>query len=91
MTKENTNMGIELIVKALNNLVPNAKWSLVGDDYADLVWLSDGTKPSVADIEKEIAAIPAKEAKAKADTDAKKAALLTKLGITAEEAALLLS
>ena len=84
-------MQLELIVKALNNLVPNAKWSLVGDDYADLVWLSDGTKPSVADIEKEIAAIPAKEAKAEADLHAKKAALLAKLGITADEAALLLA
>ena len=84
-------MELELIVKALNNLVPDAKWSLLGNDYADLVWLSEGTKPSVADIEKEIAAIPAKEAKAKADADAKKATLLAKLGITADEAALLLA
>ena len=84
-------MELELIVKALNNLVPESKWSLLGNDYADLVWLSEGSKPSVADIEKEIAAIPAKEAKAKADADAKKAALLAKLGITADEAKLLLA
>jgi len=84
-------MKLELIVKALNNLVPDAKWSLLGNDYADLVWLSEGYKPSVADLEKEIAAIPGKEAQAKAAADAKKAALLVKLGITADEAALLLS
>jgi hypothetical protein len=83
-------MELELIVKALNNLVPDAKWSLLGDDYADLVWLSEGTKPSIADIEKEIAVIPTKEATAKAEQAAAKEALLAKLGITADEAALLL-
>ena len=84
-------MELELIVKALNNLVPESKWSLLGDNYEDLIWLSDGTPPSIEQIEKEIKAIPAKEAKAKADAAAAKAALLTKLGITAEEAVLLLS
>ncbi len=83
-------MELELIVKALNNLVPDSKWSLVGDNYGDLIWLSDGTPPSLAEIEKEIAAIPAKETAAKTEQAAAKAALLVKLGITAEEAALLL-
>lgn len=79
------------IIKALQFLVPDSEWTLSGDNYLDLVWLSNGTQPSVADIEKAIIAIPLKEAKAKADAETAKAALLTKLGITAEEAALLLS
>ena len=84
-------MNNETIAKALTNLVPDAEWTLSGDDYSDLNWLSDGTPPTLASIEKEIAAIPAKEAKAKADAETAKADLLTKLGITAEEAVMLLS
>lgn len=79
------------IIKALQFLAPDSEWTLSGDDYADLVWLSDGNPPSLANIEKAIIAIPLKEAKAKADAETAKAALLSKLGITAEEAALLLS
>jgi len=81
----------ETIGKALSNLVPDAEWTLSGDDYSELNWLSDGTPPTLVSIEKAIAAIPAKEAQAQADAEAAKAALLTKLGITSEEAALLLS
>ena len=78
------------IIKALRNLCPDAEWSLSGDDYADLVWLSDGTPPTVAQLEKEIAAIPSKEAASKAAANTAKAALLERLGITADEAKLLL-
>lgn len=81
----------EEIIEALQSLAPQSEWTLSGDNYADLAWLSDGIPPSVADIEKEIAAIPAKKTKAKSDAEAAKAALLTKLGITADEATLLLS
>ncbi len=79
------------ITIALNNLCPEADWTLSGDDYSDLIWNSDSTPPTFAQIEKEIAAIPTKQAKAKAEAEAAKAALLAKLGITAEEAVLLLS
>ena len=79
------------IVKALENLKPGAQWTLSGDDYGNLMWSSQGSAPTLADIQAEIALLPAKE-KAKADKEAAdKAALLAKLGITADEAKLLLS
>ena len=79
------------IVKALLSLCPNAEWTLLGDNYVDLVWLSHGKAPTLAEIEAEIALIPAKE-KAEADAAvAARAALLNKIGITEDEARLLLS
>ena len=79
------------ISKALLNLVPDALWTLRGDDYANLEWESEGNPPTLAEIQAEIAQLPAKE-KAEADkAEADKTALLTKLGITADEAKLLLS
>jgi len=79
------------IVKALENLKPGAQWTLSGNDYGNLMWSSQGSAPTLADIQAEIALLPAKE-KAKADKEAAdKAALLAKLGITADEAKLLLS
>ena len=78
------------IAKALQNLKPNSEWTLIGDDYADLIWLSASSAPTLAEIQAEIALLPQKE-KAKADkAAADKAALLAKLGITADEAKLLL-
>ena len=79
------------IVKALESLMPGTQWTLSGDDYADLVWLSTGNPPTLTAIAAEIDVIPAKE-KAKADkAAADKAALLAKLGISSDEAKLLLS
>jgi hypothetical protein len=79
------------ITKAIQSLRPNAEWTLTGDDYANLIWLSNGKAPTLAEIETEIAALPAKEAAAQSAKENDKAALLAKLGITADEAALLLS
>lgn len=81
----------DLIAKALLNLKPNAQWTLTGDDYADLVWLSAGKAPTLAEIEAEIQTLPAKEAAAQAAKSAEKAALLAQLGITEDQAKLLLS
>jgi hypothetical protein len=75
------------IIAALKNLAPDAEWTLNGNDYDDLIWLSEGSKPTKAAIQKEIDSLPAK---ANSNVEAK-AELLAKLGITAEEAALLLS
>jgi len=84
-------MNHEDIKKALRNLNPTAEWTLSGDDYADLIWLSKDTKPTLAQIEAEIALLPAKEATAKAEAAAEKQAILERLGLTAQEAKLLLS
>ena len=42
------------ISKALQVISPGAEWSLLGDDYDDLVWLSEGNKPTWAQVEAEI-------------------------------------
>ena len=70
------------IVKALDDLGAK-EWTLSTDDIADIVWLTDDKKT-----EAEIKAAIANPLPDKAATD--KAALLAKLGITAEEAQLLL-
>ena len=81
----------EQIIKALNSLAPQAQWTLTGDDYSELNWLSDGIPPSLDEIEAEIKLLPSKELAAKENKENAKSALLEKLGITAEEARLLLS
>jgi hypothetical protein len=42
------------ISKALQVISPNAEWTLLGDNYDDLVWVSEGNKPSWAQVEAEI-------------------------------------
>lgn len=81
----------EQIRLALLNIAPEAKYNLSGDDYDNIEWLSTEAKPSEAAVIAEIGLLPAKAAKAAADRAAARNSLLTKLGITAEEAALLLS
>jgi hypothetical protein len=67
------------------------EWTLDGDDYDGLTWLSDGTKPSKATLDGLWASVQqeiADEATAKV---AAKQAVLAKLGLTADEVAALLS
>jgi hypothetical protein len=80
------------IIEALANLCPNQEWTLVGDDYADLVWTSNDEKPTLAQIEAEIAAIPVRAAQAEADALAAKSAAQAKLaalGLTTDDLAAL--
>jgi hypothetical protein len=84
-------MNNELIAKALQILAPAAQWTLVGDDYSNIEWLSDNPKPTAKQVADKIAELPALEAAALESAQNAKAALLARLGITAEEAALLLS
>ena len=76
--------------KILTVKYPNEEWTLDGEDYAGLTWLSDSPKPTKATLDKlwdsTLADIVAEqEAKVAA-----KAALLERLGITEDEAKLLL-
>ena len=76
------------IVKALENLKPGAQWTLSGDDYGDLMWLSQGSAPTLAQIQAEIALLPAKEQAAAEQAAADKAnatAKLEALGLTADD------
>ena len=67
-----------------------SEWTLNGDDYTGLTWLSDSPKPSQATLDAlwaEVQQEIADEAEAK---QVAREALLAKLGITEEEAQLLL-
>ena len=75
------------IAEALLRLAPEATWTLAGDDYEAIDWSSNLPKPTKAEVEAEIA----KEPEIAAAKITAKTALLERLGITADEAALLLS
>lgn len=79
------------IVNALTYLLPDAKWSLYGDNYENIVWLDeDEILPSEAEL---IQANLDYQKMIVSETETKEAAraeLLARLGITADEAKLLL-
>jgi hypothetical protein len=76
------------IGQALLNLCPGKEWTLSGDNYADLVWLSDGTAPTLEEVVTEIALLPTKKAEKEAQILATKAsaeAKLAALGLTTDD------
>ena len=80
------------LIKAISNLKPNAEYVIHDGDYSNIEWhFIEGVAPTEADIEAEIQAIKSAEAHALIVNAQAKAALLTKLGITEDEARLLLS
>jgi len=79
------------LVTAIQSLCPGAEFSFTEDNYATIEWhILEGTAPTKAEIEKEIVKIKAADEKAKVSAETAKAELLGRLGITAEEAKLLL-
>jgi hypothetical protein len=78
----------EEIVEALANLAPNGGWTLSGDNYADLVWVSEGNPPTLAEIQAEIASLPAKKEDAKINKENARLAAeakLAALGLTSDD------
>ena len=77
-----------MLVQALLSLRPNTEFVITDNDIKTIVWHTEGvTTPTKKQIEDEIKRLEAIEA----EKPAAKAALLERLGITAEEASLLLS
>ncbi len=80
------------LVKAIKQLKPNSEFSFIDDDYSTIQWdVLDGDAPTQKQVDDAIKAIKAeetKEAQAKAQA---KAELLDRLGITEDEAKLLLA
>ena len=80
------------LTKAIKKLKPNAEFSFTDDDYSTIKWdVLEGEAPTQAEIDAAIEQVKADEiaeAEAKA---AQKAALLERLGITEDEAKLLLA
>ena len=74
----------------LNMLIPSGAWVQVGDTYEGIEFLSDVTITK-AEYEAGFAKFDSIKAEADGQAATDKAALLAKLGITADEAKLLLS
>lgn len=75
------------LTQAIKNLRPESEFSYTDDDYSTIKWdVLNGSAPTQKEINDEIAKIKKNES-AKVEA---KAALLARLGVTAEEAALLL-
>ena len=85
-------MESKYIIKAIQLLKPTAEFSFINDDYSTINWdVLDGDSPTQDQIHAAIERIKLEEAEAETSKVIEKAALLAKLGITADEAALLLS
>jgi hypothetical protein len=85
-------MAFNYIVDAIQLIDPKAEFIIEGDDYSTIKWNNlTGDAPTKAEIDAAIAEIKADEIAAETKATADKAALLAKLGITADEARLLLS
>ena len=80
------------LTEALQSLRPGAEFSYTNDDYSTVNWIVlEGKAPTLAEVNKEIERIKEIEIKEPQIRAAAKAALLERLGITADEATLLLS
>lgn len=78
--------------KAIQSLRPNSEYTYQNRDYSTIKWIVlEGKAPTQAEIDAAIEQVKADEAQAVIEQTAAKAALLERLGITADEAKLLLS
>ena len=74
--------------QAIHNLRPNTEWTLSGDDYENIVWHTSGVEPiSKEELDAELNRLKEIETQ----KPILKAALLDRLGLTEEEAKLLLA
>ena len=77
---------------AIQQLLPNVGFSFNNADYSTIVWNDTVDKvPTQPEVDAAIAKVKADETAFFAKEEADKTALLAKLGITADEAKLLLS
>lgn len=83
-------MKSEDIVKVIDILVPNARYILTGDTLDGLEWLDERPFPIKSEFDATLKKLPSL---IKAETEAKEAkrqAILDRLGLTADEAKLIL-
>jgi len=81
----------DYLVQAIRKLKPNSEFSFNNNDYSTIKWdVLEGDAPTQAEIDAAIEQVKADEITEAATKAAQKAALLERLGITQEEANLLL-
>jgi hypothetical protein len=79
------------IARAIRKLKPTAEFSFTDNDYSTIKWdVLEGNAPTQAEIDAAIEQVKADEITEAATKATQRQALLNKLGITAEEAQLLL-
>ena len=79
------------LTKAIHKLKPSSECSFVDNDYSTIKWdVLEGNAPTQQEIDQALSEIEADELAEVAAKANAKAALLKRLGITADEAALLL-
>lgn len=80
-----------LLADAIKSLRPESEFSYTEDDYSTIKWDKlEGEAPTEAEVLAEFARLKAEAQAREASRATDKAALLERLGITADEAALLL-
>jgi hypothetical protein len=79
------------LIKAIQSLKPSAEFSFTNDDYSTIKWdVLEGDAPTQSEIDAAIEQVKANEiAEAEAKATARQE-ILDRLGLTADEAALLL-
>ena len=79
-------------IKAIQLIRPGAEFVIIDNDLENIIWhILDGEVPTKKEILDAVKQVEADELKAAKDAATAKAAILDRLGITAEEAALLLA
>lgn len=81
----------DYISEAVKNLAAGAEFTFSNDDLKTLSSLNGVELPSVKDIQAEIARIKSQQIKDANDLKSQKDAILAKLGLTQDEAKILLS
>jgi hypothetical protein len=80
------------LVMAIRKLRPNSEFVIIDNDYSTIKWdVLEGEAPTQAEIDEAIEQVKADEITEAVAKAAQKAALLERLGISQEEANLLLS
>ena len=82
----------DYLVEAIFKLRPNTEFVIHDNNYSTIEWhVLEGTAPTKAEIDATIKQIKAEEITEAAAKATEKSALLARLGLTADEAKLLLS
>jgi hypothetical protein len=85
-------MDSQYLAKAIKKLHPEAEFTFKNADYSTIEWIVlEGDAPTLKELEAAVKVVKQEEATAQAEKEAARAAILARLGITAEEAALLLA
>ena len=79
------------MIKAIKKLRPTAEFSFTEEDYSTIKWdVLEGDAPTQKEIDDAIKAVKAEEKLEAQKKEAARTSLLDRLGITADEASLLL-